>query len=207
MNKGFFIVLEGPDRSGKSTQASLLKQWLTEKGYSVILTREPGGTAVSEKIRGILLDPSMKIAPFAELFLFAASRSQYMKEIIKPAIAAGKVIISDRFTLSTEAYQGYGRGLPLDAIRQINDIATEGIKPDITIVFKVSEKEFDKRIREEEKNSPDRFERENIDFRKKIIRAYSDFSSRNDINSIDASKGIDEIHDEIRAIISAKLGL
>ena len=207
MKKGFFIVLEGPDRSGKSTQASLLKQWLTEKGYSVVLTREPGGTAVSEKIRSILLDPSVKIGPFAEMFLFAASRSQHMTEIIKPAIAAGNIIISDRFTMSTEAYQGYGRGLPLDAIRQINNIATEEIKPDITIVFKVSEKEFDKRIREEEKNSPDRFEREDIDFRNKIIRAYSDFSSRKDINSIDASKSIEKIQSEIRAIISAKLGL
>ena len=207
MDHGFFIVLEGPDRSGKSTQAAMLKKWLESLGKAVVLTREPGGTAVSEKVRSVLLDPGMKISPLAELFLFAASRAQHTAEIIKPALSEGKIVISDRFTMSTEAYQGYGRGLPLGEIRTLNNIATENLQPCLTIVFDVSENEFDRRIREEEKNSPDRFERENINFRRKIRKAYSDFSLRPGITSIDASKTIDEIQSELRELISAKLGL
>jgi dTMP kinase len=169
----------------------------------IILTREPGGTAISEKIRKILLDPQVKAVPVAELFLFAVSRSQHTAEIIKPALASGKIVISDRFTMSTEAYQGYGRGLPAGMIRTVNRIATEGIKPDLTVVFDVPEQEFEKRIREaEEKNGPDRFERENIEFRRRIQKAYRTFSTRKGIKRIDASKSIDEIQSELRVLVS-----
>lgn len=203
MKKGFFIVLEGPDRSGKSTQAAMLKEWLEQQGMQTILTREPGGTAISEKIRKILLDPQVKAVPVAELFLFAVSRSQHTAEIIKPALASGKIVISDRFTMSTEAYQGYGRGLPAGVIRTVNRIATEGIKPDLTVVFDVPEQEFEKRIREaEEKNGPDRFEREDIEFRRRIQKAYRTFSRRKGIKRIDASKSIDEIQSELRVLVS-----
>lgn len=196
-------MLEGPDRSGKSTQAALLKEWLEQRGIQTILTREPGGTAISERIRKILLDPQVKAVPVAELFLFAVSRSQHMAEIIKPALASGKIVISDRFTMSTEAYQGYGRGLPAGVIRTVNRIATEGIKPDLTVVFDVPEQEFEKRIREaEEKNGPDRFERENIEFRRRIQKAYRTFSTRKGIKRIDASKSIDEIQSELRVLVS-----
>ena len=196
-------MLEGPDRSGKSTQAAMLKEWLEQQGMQTILTREPGGTAISEKIRKILLDPQVKAVPVAELFLFAVSRSQHTAEIIKPALAAGKIVISDRFTMSTEAYQGYGRGLPAEMIRTVNRIATEGIKPDLTVVFDVPEQEFEKRIREaEEKNGPDRFERENIEFRRRIQKAYRTFSRRKGIKRIDASKSIDEIQSELRVLVS-----
>lgn len=196
-------MLEGPDRSGKSTQAAMLKEWLEQQGMQTILTREPGGTAISEKIRKILLDPQVKAVPVAELFLFAVSRSQHTAEIIKPALAAGKIVISDRFTMSTEAYQGYGRGLPAGMIRTVNRIATEGIKPDLTVVFDVTEQEFEKRIREaEEKNGPDRFEREDIEFRRRIQKAYRTFSRRKGIKRIDASKSIDEIQSELRVLVS-----
>lgn len=196
-------MLEGPDRSGKSTQAAMLKEWLEQQGMQTILTREPGGTAISEKIRKILLDPQVKAVPVAELFLFAVSRSQHTAEIIKPALAAGKIVISDRFTMSTEAYQGYGRGLPAGMIRTVNRIATEGIKPDLTVVFDVPEQEFEKRIREaEEKNGPDRFEREDIEFRRRIQKAYRTFSRRKGIKRIDASKSIDEIQSELRVLVS-----
>ena len=196
-------MLEGPDRSGKSTQAALLKEWLEQQHFHTVLTREPGGTAISERIRKILLDPQVKAVPVAELFLFAVSRSQHMAEIIKPALASGKIVISDRFTMSTEAYQGYGRGLPAGVIRTVNRIATEGIKPDLTVVFDVPEQEFEKRIREaEEKNGPDRFERENIEFRRRIQKAYRTFSTRKGIKRIDASKSIDEIQSELRVLVS-----
>lgn len=202
MEKGFFIVFEGPDRSGKSTQAALLKAWLEENGFDVILTREPGGTALSEQVRKILLDPNGKVSPLAELFLFSASRSQHTAEIIKPAIAAGKIVISDRFTLSTEAYQGYGRGLPLDEIQTINNIASERIQPDLTILFDIPEQEFEKRMRAEEtKNGTDRFESEHLDFRRKIHKAYKDFAQRKGIKKIDASKSIDDIRKEVLRLV------
>lgn len=202
MKKGFFIVFEGPDRSGKSTQAALLKAWLEENGFDVILTREPGGTALSEQVRKILLDPNEKVSPLAELFLFSASRSQHTAEIIKPAIAAGKIVISDRFTLSTEAYQGYGRGLPLDEIQTINNIASESIQPDLTILFDIPEQEFEKRMRAEEtKNGTDRFESEHLDFRRKIHKAYKDFAQRKGIKKIDASKSIDDIRKEVLRLV------
>lgn len=206
MQKSFFLVLEGPDRSGKSTQAALLKTWLENQGKTVVLTREPGGTAVSEKVRQILLDPAGKVAPLTELFLFATARCQHTLEIIKPALEQGKFVISDRFTLSTEAYQGYGRGINLDEIKKINNIATSGIKPNLTIVFNLPDEEFEHRIRKAELNAgPDRFEAENIDFRLKVKKAYADFSKRSGIITIDASKGIEDIQAELRKIVTAKL--
>ena len=204
MKKGIFIVLEGPDRSGKSTQANLLREWLEGREIETVLTREPGGSAISEKIRQILLDPETRPVPLAELFLFEASRCQHAAETIIPALEAGKAVISDRFTMSSEAYQGYGRGIPLDKIDALNRIATFGIKPDITFVFNVSEQDFEKRIREQEKTNPDRFEREKLDFRRKIRQAFSVFAKRPGVYAIEASKGIDEIQEEIRREILRK---
>jgi dTMP kinase len=137
--KGFFIVFEGPDRSGKSTQAKLLTKWLKAKKKKVLLTREPGGTRLSEKIREILLDPKGQIEPLTELFLYETSRAKLTLSIILPALMAGKVVVSDRFTMSTTAYQGYGRGLPVGTVETLNRIATCGIKPDMTVVFKIPE--------------------------------------------------------------------
>ncbi|MCK5358606.1 MAG: dTMP kinase, partial [Elusimicrobiales bacterium] len=107
--KGIFIIFEGPDRSGKSTQAKLLVKWLEEKNRKVVLTREPGGTKLSENIRKILLDPHSSISPLSELFLYEAARAQHTSDTIMPALKKGQVVISDRFTLASIAYQGYGR--------------------------------------------------------------------------------------------------
>lgn len=202
MNKGFFIVLEGPDRSGKSTQAALLKDWLLNLGYEVVLTREPGGTSVSEKVREILLDPKGNVAPKTELFLFATSRMQHTLEIIKPALLAGKIVISDRFIMSTEAYQGYGRGLPLNEIKIINKIATEGLKPDLTIVFNLPDEEFQKRIRNTDKaGGEDRIERESSLFRKRVADAYKLFSKNKGVKVIDASMPVAAIQNKLRLLI------
>jgi dTMP kinase len=167
--KGLFIVFEGPDKSGKSTQARLLADSLRARGREVLHTREPGGTSVAEGVRQVLLDPGLTIDPLAELFLYEASRAQHTNEKIRPALAAGQVVISERFTMSTDAYQGAARGLGLKTTAALNKIATGGLKPDLTLLLDIPVAEFDARDRAREL---DRLERENADFRLKVRRGY-----------------------------------
>jgi len=206
MKKGLFIVLEGPDRCGKSTQAALLKSWLEELGCEVVVTREPGGTYLSEKIRRILLDPKSNIEPMTELFLYETSRIKHTLEKIIPALKAGKVIISDRYTLSTTAYQGYGRGLDLKTVETLNRIATLDLKPDLTIVFDIPDRVFAQR--EHLRNGRDRIEREPDIFRRRVNRAYKLLARRPGITRIDAGRPVGTIQADIRArvqkILSAK---
>lgn len=131
--RGLFITLEGPDGSGKTTQAALLYAWLTAEGYSVLQTREPGGTRIGERIRAVLHDPAhTEMAAPAEILLYSAARAQLVAEVIRPALAAGQLVLCDRYFDSTYAYQGYGRGLPLDVLREITRFATGGLIPDVT---------------------------------------------------------------------------
>ena len=192
--RGFFIVFEGPDRSGKTTQINLLFDFLKKKGFDVILTREPGGTDVGEKIREIILDPSNKISPLCELFLYEASRVQHINQKIKPLLSEGKIILCDRFTLATEAYQGYGRGIDIETVKTLNDIATDGIKPDLIIGFKIKKEDYIKRKRE----TADRIEQDDA-FGEIVFKAYEKiYLSRNDIFVVDGSLSIDEIHEVIK---------
>ena len=166
--KGKFIVLEGPDRCGKSTQAKLLYNYFLARGYDVLLTREPGGTPTAERIRQIVLEPGLDVRPMAELFLYEASRSQHTQEKILPALEAGKIVICERYTMSTCAYQGYGRGIDLKTIETLNQIATLGLKPDLTLVFLMSDKYFTERG---EYLFSDRLEQEDLAFRQKCAKA------------------------------------
>lgn len=168
-HKGLFIVFEGPDKSGKSTQARLLADTLKGRGHEVLHTREPGGTSVAEGVRKVLLDPALTIDPLAELFLYEASRAQHTNEKIIPALKAGQVVISERFTMSTDAYQGVARGLGLATTTVLNKIATSGLKPDITILLDIPVSEFDDRDKGREL---DRLERENAAFRLKVRQGY-----------------------------------
>ena len=205
MKKGIFIVLEGPDRSGKSTQAALLRDWLEkERRRKVVVTREPGGTAVAEKVREILLDPESEIAPLTELFLYETSRAQHTIEKILPALKAGKVVISDRYTLSTVAYQGYGRGLGLKIVDALNRISTLDLRPDLTIVFDIPDRVFAQR----EKTRPgrDRIERAPDAFRRRVNRAYKLLARRPGVTRVDAGRSIDEIQAGIRARVARLLG-
>ncbi len=167
--KGLFVVLEGPDKSGKSTQARLLTDALKERGLEVLHTREPGGTSVAEGVRKVLLDPNLKIDPVAELFLYEASRAQHTSEKILPALTEGKVVISERFTMSTDAYQGFARGLGLKTTTILNKIATSGLKPDLTVLLDIPVDEFDTR---DQGRELDRLERENSEFRRKVRKGY-----------------------------------
>lgn len=133
-----FITLEGPDGSGKSTQAVRLVEHLTERGYRVLATREPGGTPIGQQIRTILMaHENTAMRRETEFLLFSASRAQLVREVIQPHLAAGGVVVCDRFFDSSLAYQGYGHGLPLEMIRQITHFATDGLSPDLTLLFDI----------------------------------------------------------------------
>lgn len=193
--KGKFIVLEGPDRCGKSTQAKLLLNALLENGKEAVLTREPGGTKTAEEIRQIVLEPKLDVRPMAELFLYEASRAQHTQEKIIPALEAGKVVICERYTMSTCAYQGYGRGIDLDTIHTLNKIATLGTMPDLTLVFLMSDKYFTQRG---EYLYSDRLEQEDLVFRKKMRQGYLEMIKQTpNAYLIDADKHVGEIQQEV----------
>lgn len=129
------MTLEGPDGSGKTTQCRLLASALRKEGFRVVHTREPGGVSFAEALRRVLLNPRHRIHPVAELLLYEAGRAQHTREVIRPALASGKIVLCERYADASLAYQGYGRGLPLSDIRRLNRIATGGLKPDLTIVL------------------------------------------------------------------------
>ncbi len=199
MKKGLFISIEGPDGSGKSTQISALKNYFEERGVDVLLTREPGGTPISEKIRVIILDKNNKEMDYmTEALLYAASRAQHVAQVIKPALTAGKIVICDRFIDSSIAYQGYGRGLG-DCVRVINEYAVRGCMPDVTFLLKVDPKVGKERINEDEQ---DRLEQEKLEFHQRVFAGYMDMEKRFDrIISIDACRSIDEISADIISYI------
>jgi dTMP kinase len=198
--RGFFIVLEGPDKSGKSTQARLLASALRARGRTVLHTREPGGTAVAEGVRAVLLDPKLHVDPLAELFLYEASRAQHVSEKIRPALKRGEVVLSERFTMSTDAYQGLARGLGLKTTRTLNAIAAGGLIPDLTIVLDMPTKEFDRRDKHREL---DRLEREHVSFRVAVRNGYRKLAeSQRKTVVLDGTKPADEVH----RIIFGKIG-
>ena len=171
--KGFFITVEGCEGCGKSTQSKLLKQYLQDKGFNVILTREPGGNIVAEKIRSILLNPSFKITSMCELFLYEASRIQHLYDIIKPNLIKGNIVICDRFTDSTIAYQGFGRKIDIKTIEKLNDIATEGIKPNLTIYLDILPKTGIERAKiKNDFADGDRIERETLKFHNNVRKGF-----------------------------------
>lgn len=210
ISRGFFISIEGIEGCGKSTQSALLKEWLEERGVDVLLAREPGGTEISEKIRDILLDPvNIGMDPRTELLLYLASRSQIVQELLLPALKGGKVVIVDRYSDSTLAYQGYGRGLRMEKILPINSFASRDLIPDLTIVLDLDpESGFERKGRGTGTGRQgDRLEMETLAFHRKIREGFLDIA-RNEpdrVVVIDSSRGIREIQDDIRDALSEKL--
>lgn len=201
--KEFFITFEGIEGCGKTTQAELLYNYIQDKGFSGVLTREPGGSLISERIREILLDHSSSdIVPLAELFLYLASRAQLTQEVIKPALAQGKIAISDRYTDASIAYQGYGRGLSTILIKQLNKTATGGLVPNLTLLLDIDPEITLKRL-----NIKDRFESEDIEFHKRIRAGYLKLSRENSdrIVIINGEKTIQQIHNEIKDIFESRI--
>jgi len=183
MKKGILISFEGMDKVGKSTQVDHLIEYLRGKGIEPVAIREPGSTEVSEKIRAILADRNMigKIAPLTEFFLYSASRVQLVTEIIRPALTRGEVVITDRYYDSSTAYQGYGRGLDLDFIEKVNQTASSGLRPDLTILMVIEESSIGSR-EGVKRFGPDlfddRLEREFIDFRMKVQDGYLEIAKK-----------------------------
>jgi dTMP kinase len=169
--KGIFITLEGTDGVGKTSHCLLLKIWLKKRRIKVLLTREPGGGSVSEKIRKILLDPKTKIEDLTELFLYQAARVEHVEKIIQPALKKGTVVICDRFTDATVAYQGFARGIPLSTIQILNQIATGGLVPDLTLWLDHPPKQALKKARARNKKR-DRLENQGFHFQQKVRKGY-----------------------------------
>lgn len=195
-----FITFEGIDFCGKSTQIELLKYYLMNKGNTVIVIREPGGTEISEKIRDILLDKkNNRMYMETELFLFSASRSQLIREKIKQYTSKGAYVISDRLHDSTIAYQGFGRGINLDDIRTINRLALGDTVPDITFLIDISIDEMINRKSQKLQRSPDRMELNNKEFFNRVRDGYLWIAAADSkrVKVIDGTKSIEKIHQEI----------
>ena len=203
--KGIFITLEGVEGSGKSTQVKLLHEYLEKRGYEVLPIREPGGTPIGDRIRSILLDPAFADMDCnAELLLYMASRAQLVTDVIAPALAAGKIVICDRFTDSCLAYQGFGRGLPMDTIRTLNDWVTKGLSPDLTFVLWLPIQEG---LCRATKSSADRIEQEDINFHAKVENGYKVLARENPdrVRIVDAKESPEKIHQVLVGFVEGLL--
>ncbi len=208
-----FITFEGVEGSGKTTQIRRLKTYLTRKGIPCIVTREPGGTSVSDQVRKILLNPGNKgLVPLAELFLYEAARAQHIQEVIKPLLKKKEVILCDRFADASVAYQGDGRRLGVKLVEHLNRMATGGLKPDVTFLLDcptgVGLKRAIRRNEVLKQEKEGRFEKEKIQFHNRVRKGYLALARKEPrrVKVIDTRKGEDKVFDEIRHIIDKRIG-
>ena len=199
MSIGLFITFEGGDGCGKTTQIKLLDEYLRAKGYKTLLTREPGSKGLGIKLREILLNYDGEVSPTCESFLFLADRAQHVDCIIKPALEEGVIVLCDRHTDSTVAYQGYGRGLDLKQIHHLNNIATSGLKPDLTIVLDVDVETSQTRVGKEK----DRMESAGIEFFERVRQGFLEIAKQEPdrVKVVDSTRTIEEIHKQILELI------
>jgi dTMP kinase len=197
---GLFIVLEGGEGAGKSTQARLLVEWLAARRIPHLRTREPGGTPLGEQVRSLLLE-SDSVTARSELLLMLAARAALVETVVEPALAAGQVVVADRFDLSTLAYQGGGRGLPMAEVRRINDFATGGRKADITILLRLDPAVGEAR-RLRDGRSADRIERAGADFHRRVEAAYALLAgSESGITVLSADDEVERVHGRILDVL------
>lgn len=201
--KGLFITFEGGDGCGKTTQLNLVAKYFEENGKEVILTREPGSIGLGQELRKIILHYDGDIAPTSEAFLFLADRAQHIAKLVKPAIDAGKIVLCDRHTDSSIAYQGYGRGEDIEQIKHLNNIATQDITPDLTFVFDVSEKIAQERVG----NEKDRMESAGNEFHKRVRNGYLEIAKQEPqrVKVIDANLSIEKVFEQVKKYIDKKL--
>ncbi|HQX57106.1 MAG TPA: dTMP kinase [Pyrinomonadaceae bacterium] len=208
--KGRFITFEGIDGSGKSTQLRMLAAILRERGIDVITTCEPGGTPLGKHLRSAFLETEETVAPLAELLLFAADRAQHVEFLIRPSIAGGRVVISDRYADATEAYQGAGRGFPSETIRQVIDLATGGLKPDLTLFFDISVDDAFGRMtaRDASGGKRNRMDLEKAEFYQRVRDEYFAIAKREPERFIviDAARSKTEIQHDVTQAVMGLLG-
>ena len=204
MGKGFFITFEGPEGAGKSTIIKQIKDDLAQKGVDVVLTREPGGIEIAEKIRAIILDKNHTMMDGrTEALLYAAARRQHLVEKVIPAVENGQIVLCDRFIDSSLAYQGYARGLGIDEVLSINQFAIEGYMPHITLFLDVTPEIGLERINKNSGREVNRLDLETMDFHQKVYEGYRQLLSRfpERIVQINAERSEEEVFKEVKAII------
>ncbi len=200
-----FITFEGIEGCGKSTQAKLLYEWLLDNGYKTLLTREPGGTEAAEEIREFILKERNEVfPPFSELCLYIAARGFHVKNLIVPALKEGTIVICDRFSDSTLAYQGFGRGLPKELIERMNSLATENLKPSLTFLLDTPVEEALRRI---SRRKADRMENEPLEFHRKVREGFLTIAQQepNRVIVIDGTLDIETIFSKIKETVLERL--
>lgn len=204
-NTGKFITLEGIEGAGKSTMLNFISEQLQQAGNEVVVTREPGGTRVGEKLREILLDNSnTRLSDDAELLIIFAARAQHLQQVIRPALNAGQYVLCDRFTDASYAYQGGGRNMSTERIRQLEDWVQQGLKPDLTILFDLDVATGLRRAGK--RGDADRFEQEHVDFFERIRQCYIDRASAEPerFRVIDAASTVDNVKQQILEVLKDK---
>lgn len=199
-----FIALEGVEGAGKTTQAQLLEEWLTREGIAYTLAREPGGTEVGEAIRTVVQDrPELDVPVETELLLYLASRASFVRQIVQPALARGEFVIADRFSMSTYAYQGYGRGLDLESVQAMDRFATGGLVPRLYLIFDLPV-EAGRRRQQVANRCDDRIERAGPALLDRVRRGYLELAKDDPTaHLIDASKSAAEVHEAVRKVFCA----
>lgn len=215
MSQGFFLTFEGLDGSGKSTQLRKLAHWLEARGEPVIATRQPGGTVLGDRIRALLLDSrSESIAPMAELGLMFSDRAQSIAQTIRPALAVGKIVLCDRYTDSTEAYQGGGRGLGVDCVRNLHQTLCGGLNPDLTLLLLPSltrslerARRRNERVQAQQGKDEGRFEQEKDDFYQRVYDQYRAIAAREPDRVVlfEGEEGIEAVHERILKVVEQRL--
>ena len=208
-----FITFEGIEGCGKTTQIKLLGDFLRSNGFPCVITREPGGTGIGEKIREILLSPqNSEMDHVTELLLYMASRAQHIEEVIRPSLAKKKVVLCDRFSDATIAYQGYGRGFDLQWLRKLDKLAASGLRPDTTILLDCPveiglARAMERVSTQGSQTTADRLEREDISFHRRVREGYLEIAGDEDVRVVvvDGAKQIDIVHEDICKIMSSKM--
>lgn len=204
--RGLFIVFEGPEGAGKSTQIARLAAHLRGLGRTVVTTREPGGTDLGRALRALVLTPGNRVGPMAEFLLYAADRAQHVADVIAPALAAGSDVIGDRYTAASVAYQGHGRGLDVEFVATVNRYATEGLRPDLTVLLDIEPASGLDRVAKRDEGERDRLESEHLDFHLRVRQGYLRLAREEPgWLVVDAERSLDEVAAEVSAAASSLL--